>query len=126
MNTTNTFAMPTTENIIKNLYEKIGETLVEFDTEYCPIRELCPHLTIDEKKKRVVSVFIQKWGDDLYLCLKLHDFEDMKWQMLNLNMEKVKQLDEDELWYVLHEMYYETDISIEIGDWQDDFMPLCV
>lgn len=127
MNTPNANTMTKVEKVVRKLYEYTKGLEYDFDSEYCPVQELCPHLTINENRMRVVSVWITKqfMKEGIYLGLHLFDKENMKHYKKYFTMGELADLSEDEVMYILHEMYYETDMSPEIGDWEDDFLPLC-
>lgn len=109
--------------IVKKLGEFLGEELVEFDSEFCEFIEDRPHITINNTRMRVVSVWIlTEWFGNTYLCFHLADDNNGRWEKRNIPMSEINNMDEGEIMDLLHDIYYECDQSMEIGDWEDDFL----
>ena len=112
-----------TKNIICKLGELLAGASVWFDSEYSEnYEEDRPILTIDGKAIQVCSAYISFTNA---LVVNAVDLETEQDCMEVVTLDEVDKLNQEEVMYLLHEMYYESDCSIEIGDWEQDFLPLC-
>lgn len=116
--------MNTIREEIKKIAKLINGRTIYFDHKSYDFAEDIPHLILEGKRNNINSVSIGL--DGLTMNVVCGDieyglvfYEEGKWTFADID----KELEDIGMDRFLRDIYYETNESWEIGDYEDDFLP---